>query len=265
MSHAEEKLNNQHSTYSPKEILANHSVELLDGVIKFAKSRLDVDIQYIEDENFDFDNSTNLILQTMNKDEIDSLGLGRSKAGVCALGAVILYLRENRKTDELETPSQVEYYEESEFMNLDISARRNLELTRSMMTGDKRHSLLWVIDNTKTAMGKRTLRSWLERPLVNVSQITKRQNAVAELVDDNMLRDDIKELLTGINDIERLMSRIAYGTANAKELRSLYATLDNLPSLKERLSGTSSALLRSVYSGINELRDVHDLIVRARG
>lgn len=263
LSDAEEKLNNQLSTYSPKEILANHSVELLDGVIKFAKSRLDVDIQYIEDENFDFDNSTNLILQTMNKDEIDSLGLGRSKAGVCALGAVILYLRENRKTDELETPSQVEYYEESEFMNLDISARRNLELTRSMMTGDKRHSLLWVIDNTKTAMGKRTLRSWLERPLVNVSQITKRQNAVAELVDDNMLRDDIKELLTGINDIERLMSRIAYGTANAKELRSLYATLDNLPALKERLSGTSSVLLRNVYSGIDELRDVHDLIDRA--
>ena len=263
LTDAAEKLNNQLSTYSPKEILANRSVESLDGVVKFAKSRLDVDIQYIEDDNFDFDNSTNLILQTMNKDEIDSLGLGRSKAGVCALGAVILYLRENRKTDELETPSQVEYYEESEFMNLDISARRNLELTRSMMTGDKRHSLLWVIDNTKTAMGKRTLRSWLERPLVNVSQITKRQNAVAELVDNNMLRDDIKELLTGINDIERLMSRIAYGTANAKELRSLYATLDNLPALKERLSGTSSALLKNVYSGIDELRDVHDLIDRA--
>lgn len=260
---ASENLNNQLSTYSPKEILANRSFEAFDDVSKFVKSRLDVDIQYIEDENFDFDNSTNLILQTMNKSEIDSLGIGRSKAGVCALGAVILYLRENRKTDELETPSQIEYYEESEFMKLDISARRNLELTRSMMTGDKRHSLLWVLDNTKTAMGKRTLRSWLERPLVNVSQITKRQNAVAELVDDNMLRDDIKSLLTGINDIERLMSRIAYGTANAKELRSLYSTLDNLPQLKQRLSGASASLLKSVYSDIDELRDVHDLIDRA--
>lgn len=260
---ASEKLNNQLSTYSPKEILANRSFEAFDDVSKFVKSRLDVDIQYVEDENFDFDNSTNLILQTMNKSEIDSLGIGRSKAGVCALGAVILYLRENRKTDELETPSQIEYYEESEFMKLDISARRNLELTRSMMTGDKRHSLLWVLDNTKTAMGKRTLRSWLERPLVNVSQITKRQNAVAELVDDNMLRDDIKSLLTGINDIERLMSRIAYGTANAKELRSLYSTLDNLPQLKQRLSGASASLLKSVYSDIDELRDVHDLIDRA--
>ena len=263
LADAEEKLNNQLSTYAPKEILANRGVESLDNAVKFVKSRLDVDVQYLEDESFDFDNSTNLILQTMNKDEIDSLGLGRSKAGVCALGAVILYLRENRKTDELETPSQVEYYEESEFMNLDISARRNLELTRSMMTGDKRHSLLWVIDNTKTAMGKRTLRSWIERPLVNVSQITKRQNAVAALVDDSMLRDDIKELLTGINDIERLMSRIAYGTANAKELRSLYATLDVLPQLKQRLSGVSASLLKYVHSSIDELRDVHDLIDRA--
>ena len=127
----------------------------------------------------------------MNKDKIDSLGLGKSKPAVSALGAVISYLRENRKTDELETPSEIEFYEETEFMNLDISARRNLELTRSMMTGDKRHSLLWVIDNTKTAMGKRMLRSWLERPLISVSQISKRQNAVGELVDEPMLRDEI--------------------------------------------------------------------------
>ena len=232
----------------------------LDEVAKFVKSRLDIELEVLDYSCFDFDNATNLILQTMNKDKIDSLGLGKSKPAVSALGAVISYLRENRKTDELETPSEIEFYEETEFMNLDISARRNLELTRSMMTGDKRHSLLWVIDNTKTAMGKRMLRSWLERPLISVSQISKRQNAVGELVDEPMLRDEIKELLTGVNDIERLMSRIAYGTANAKELRSLCATVERLPALKELLQNANSALLKSIYNNIDTLQDVHELI-----
>ena len=215
----QEKINNQLSTYAPKEILVNSLANELDEVAKFVKSRLDIELEVLDDSCFDFDNATNLILQTMNKEKIDSLGLGKSKPAVSALGAVISYLRENRKTDELEAPSEIEFYEETEFMNLDISARRNLELTRSMMTGDKRHSLLWVIDNTKTAMGKRMLRSWLERPLISVSQISKRQNAVGELVDEPMLRDEVKELLTGVNDIERLMSRIAYGTANANSVR----------------------------------------------
>ena len=259
----QEKIINQLSTYSPKEILVNSLANELDDVVAFAKSRLDVTPEVLEDSSFDFDSSTELILQTMNREQIDSLGIGKSKAAVCALGSVILYLRTNRKTDELEAPSEIEFYEETEFMSLDISARRNLELTRSMMTGDKRHSLLWVIDNTKTAMGKRMLRSWLERPLVNVSQISRRQNAVAELVDNSMLRDEIKELLTGVNDIERLLSRIAYSTANAKELRSLCTTVQRLPAIKALLEGTGSSMLRSIYDGIDTLQDVYELINNA--
>ena len=259
----QEKIINQLSTYSPKEILVNSLANELDDVVAFAKSRLDVTPEVLEDISFDFDSSTELILQTMNREQIDSLGIGKSKAAICALGSVILYLRTNRKTDELEAPSEIEFYEETEFMSLDISARRNLELTRSMMTGDKRHSLLWVIDNTKTAMGKRILRSWLERPLVNVSQISRRQNAVAELVDNSMLRDEIKELLTGVNDIERLLSRIAYSTANAKELRSLCTTVQRLPAIKALLEGAGSSMLRSIYDGIDTLQDVYELINNA--
>ena len=259
----QEKIINQLSTYSPKEILVNSLANELDDVVAFAKSRLDVTPEVLEDISFDFDSSTELILQTMNREQIDSLGIGKSKAAICALGSVILYLRTNRKTDELEAPSEIEFYEETEFMSLDISARRNLELTRSMMTGDKRHSLLWVIDNTKTAMGKRMLRSWLERPLVNVSQISRRQNAVAELVDNSMLRDEIKELLTGVNDIERLLSRIAYSTANAKELRSLCTTVQRLPAIKALLEGAGSSMLRSIYDGIDTLQDIYELINNA--
>ena len=109
----------------------------------------------------------------------------------------------------------MEFYDSERFMHLAISARRNLELPRSMMTGDKKHSLLWVIDKTKTAMGKRMIRAWVERPLLSVSQILRRQNAVGELFDRPMLRDTVRQALVGVNDIERLMTRIVYGTAYA--------------------------------------------------
>ena len=259
----QESIINSLSSYAPKEILLNPAAAQLDEVVKFASSRLEAGIGTLDDEQFDFDASTELIIQTMKREDISSLGIGHSKAAVCALGAVIAYLRETRKTDELETPSEVEYYDGDDFMALDISARRNLELTKSMMTGDKKHSLLWVIDKTKTAMGKRTLRRWLERPLINISHITKRQNAVGELFDNNLLRDTVRGSLSGINDIERLMSRIAYSTANAKELRSLANTIELLPEIKDTISPCSSAMLRAVYEDIDLLSDVHALIENA--
>lgn len=256
----EEKLINQLSTYSPKEILVNSAAALFDKVQKYACDKLGVNPQTLEDADFDFNNATDVILLTMKRDEISSLGLGRSKAAVCALGAVITYLKRNRKTDKPEAPSEIDFFDESEFMSLDISARRNLELTRSMMTGDKKHSLLWIMDRTKTAMGKRMLRSWIEKPLLNVAAITKRQNAVGALVDDSMVRDEIRESLTGINDIERLMSRIVYGTANAKELRSLASTIDHLPAIKSAFADTGTAMLKAINADIDLLEDVYALI-----
>jgi DNA mismatch repair protein MutS len=256
----EEKIINQLSTYSPKEIIVNSAASALDNVQRFASVRLSSSFEKLEDENFDFNNATELILQTISKEEISSLGIGHSKAAVSALGAVILYLRNTQKTDRIEAPSELDFYDKDDFMSLDISARRNLELTKSMISGDKKHSLLWVVDKTKTAMGKRMLRSWIERPLVNVTKITKRQNAVAELFDNELLRDDLREALTGINDIERLLSRIAYSTANAKELRSLSSAIEHFPIIKNRLENTSSSMLRSIYDSIDLLEDVKSLI-----
>jgi DNA mismatch repair protein MutS len=256
----EEKIINQLSTYSPKEIIVNSAAVALDNVQRFASVRLSSSFEKLSDEAFDFNGATELILQTISRDEISSLGIGHSKAAVCALGAVISYLRDTQKTERIEAPSELDFYDKDDFMALDISARRNLELTKSMMSGDKKHSLLWVIDKTKTAMGKRMLRSWIERPLVNVTKITKRQNAVAELFDNELLRDDIREALTGINDIERLLSRIAYSTANAKELKSLSAAIGHFPIIKSKLENTSSAMLKSVYESIDLLEDVKALI-----
>ena len=256
----EEKIINQLSVYSPKEIIVNSAAYTFDNVSKFASVRLSSSFDKQADELFDFNNATEVILETISKDEISFLGIGHSKPAVCALGAVICYLRDTQKTNSIEAPSELDFYDKDDFMALDLSARRNLELTKSMMSGDKKHSLLWVIDKTKTAMGKRMLRSWLERPLINVSKITKRQNAVAELFDNAYLRDDLRESLTGINDIERLLSRIAYSTANAKELRSLSGAIEHFPLIKDKLSDASSAMLKSVYENIDLLDDVKNLI-----
>ena len=256
------KLLNQLSTYSPKEILLNSKALDYDKLENFAK-RIEAGVEVLDDEKFDFSNAANVVMETLKKEEISSLGIGHSKSAVSALGAVISYLKETQRKTEIEAPSEIEYYDEEQYMNLDISARRNLELTRSMMTGDKRHSLLWVIDKTKTAMGKRTIRAWLERPLMSVARITKRQNAVGELVDNPMMRDSVREALTGVSDIERLMTRIVYGTANAKELKSLQATIERLPAVKSALENFSCAMLKEIYSGIDLLEDVRELIDKA--
>lgn len=255
----ENKLVNQLSTYSPKEIIINNKALDLNSLQNFAK-RINASVEILDDSVFDFESASSLIIETLDKDEISSLSIGHSKSCVSALGAVISYLKETQKKNEIEVPSEIDFYDEEQYMNLDISARRNLELTKSMMTGDKKHSLLWVIDLTKTAMGKRMIKSWLERPLMSITKITKRQNAVGELADSPMLRDSVRDALTGINDIERLMTRIAYGTANAKELKSLQATIEKMPCLKSALSHTSSGLLKEIYSHIDLLEDVRELI-----
>ncbi|MCI9111656.1 MAG: DNA mismatch repair protein MutS [Eubacterium sp.] len=259
----EEQIVNQLSTYQPKEIIVNSAALDFNEVAKFTRARLSAELQLLDDNKYDFDEAANLILETLKKDEIDSLNLGHSKTAVSALGAVIDYLKEVQKKDEIEAPADIDFFDKEEFMKLDISARRNLELTKSMMSGEKRHSLLWVIDKTKTAMGKRMIRNWLERPLMSVQKITKRQNAIGELSDNPMKRDKIRVALAGINDIERLMTRIAYGTANAKELKALQNTIGRLPEIKAEVAASSSALLKDIESNIDLLTDVEELIKNA--
>lgn len=260
---AEEQIIDQLSSYQPKEVLVNAQALDFAQIANFIKQRLNTKTQLLDDEKFDFEGATNLILETLGKEEIESLSLGSSKPVVCALGAVIDYLKEVQRKDEIEAPADIDYFEDDEYMKLDMNARRNLELTSSMMTGDKKHSLLWVLDKTKTAMGKRMIRSWLERPLMSAAKITRRQNAVGELADNPEMRDKVRAALTGISDIERLMARIAYSTANAKELKSLQATCERLPRIKELIGGCASVYLRDIFNSIDTLGDVCELIGNA--
>ena len=181
---------------------------------------------------------------------------------IIALGVLLSYLKDTQKTG-LERIDSIEFYAEDQYMKLDFNTRRNLELTRTMMTKEKKHSLLWVLDKTKTAMGKRLMKFWVEHPLMNITAILKRLSAVEELVGDTVSRLELSAGLTGIFDIERLMTRIVYGSANARELRSLCQAISNLPELRMKLEPFKSKLLHSLYKDIDPLTDIFELIDQA--
>ena len=253
------KINNQLATFQPKEILLNPSAAAMDLVVRFIKARLGAFTETADDLT-DYSDAAALVEQTLNPAELQNLVSQNSPASVFAVAAVIRRLQDTRKQTAIETPTAVEVYSENQYMALDMSARRNLELTRSMMTGDKKHSLLWVIDKTKTPMGKRLIRRWLENPLLSIPKITRRQNAVAEMTDAVVKRDKIRQALTGVTDMERLVTRIVYGAANARELRTLCAAIGHLPGIKSLLVGASSAFVQQIEADIDELQDIAEQI-----
>ncbi len=172
-----------------------------------------------------------------------------------ALGALLAYLYETQRKG-LERITEVHFVNAKQYMMLDLNTRRNLELVQTMRTGEKRGTLLWVLDKTKTAMGKRMLRRFLEKPLLNPAAIDKRLNAVDELYQDTILRCDLSELLGGVFDLERLMTRIVYGNASPREYKSLESTCRVLPQLRQLLSDCQSAFLRQVFERIDPLEDL---------
>ncbi len=183
-------------------------------------------------------------------------------AALLALGGLLGYLYETQRTD-LSYIKDLEYYEQGRFMELDLNARRNLELTATLRGKEKRGSLLWVLDRTRTAMGARLLRSWLERPLLSVAAIRRRLGAVEELVRDAVAREELTAVLAGINDMERLIGRVVYGSAGGRDMASLRASLERLPGLRAQLAPLTAPLLRELAEGLDTLEDVYELLCRA--
>ncbi|MDR0531949.1 MAG: DNA mismatch repair protein MutS [Oscillospiraceae bacterium] len=190
---------------------------------------------------------------------LEEAGLAAEPLALRALSAALRYLRESQKSGRSSIRS-VESYSERQFMKLDASSRRNLELCETMRGREKRGSLLWVLDKTRTAMGKRLLRGWMERPLLHLPRITRRQAAVQELLEETDLRLDAQEALSGVRDLERLMSRVVYQTANARELRAVAASLALLPQIKNNLRGARCDYLKQLYIELDELEDMRALI-----
>ena len=206
------------------------------------------------DARFDLKAVEKAVLAQYGEDACAALPRNNPAAAL-ALGGLLSYLHETQKSD-LSYISDLEYYEQGRFMELDLSARRNLELTETIRGKEKRGSLLWVLDKTKTAMGARCLRSWLERPLREVAAITRRSNAVGALVNDTMAREELVLALSGISDMERLIGRIVYGTAGGRDMTSLRSAIEKLPNLKEQLTGFSDRRLTELTAELDTLDDI---------
>ncbi len=253
---------NELGRFSPSEIIINSDVLELTQVTDFIKTRLRSSCDILDDNCFDLSKASATILKHFNVSSLSELSLDKSNGAVCAVGASMDYLREVQKS-ELENIKNIDLYGENSFMRLDVSTLRNLEITETMRNREKRGSLLWVLDKTKTSMGKRMLRSWLEQPLLSIAKITKRHNAVAELVENPSLRDDLIEAMTGCQDMERLITRIAYSTANARELKGLSTTLKKLPDIKNYLCSCKSTMLSELQNEILPLEELADTIENA--
>ena len=193
--------------------------------------------------------------------DIDALGLSNDNASVCAVGGLLSYIIETQKFD-LSHINTLDVFTQGRFMELDYTTRRNLELTENLRTGEKKGSLLWVLDKTKTPMGGRLLRAWTERPLLSPVAIKRRLTAVQELFADNVARGEIIEILRNIGDIQRLVGRAVYGTANGRDLLALGNYCAALPELTKQLEGKTSHMLRAIAE-TDALPHIPALILRA--
>ncbi|MBQ9860373.1 MAG: DNA mismatch repair protein MutS [Clostridia bacterium] len=246
---------NELGRFSPSEVLVNEPASAFGSVREFADRRLGGRMECRPAEEFDYTAAADSLLRQFKAVSLTALHMEDKPSAVCAFGCAFAYLRATQITG-LERLNKLDVYSDAQYMKLDLTARRNLELLETMRSQEKRGSLLGVLDHTRTAMGKRLLRSWIEQPLVQLAPITRRLSAVDELVRNTLLRDDIREQLTRIYDLERIMTRVVYGSANARELRSLQQTLSCLPTLRSLLQSVEAADLCEIRDAIDPLEDI---------
>lgn len=253
----QDQLQDQLISYNPREILIGGEIVNFKTLPNFIKEKLSASVEMLTDDEFGYSICLDAMKNQFKENDVNSIK--DKKEMVSSVGALLSYLKVTQITG-YERINTFEVYNENQYMNLDYNTRRNLELTRTMMNKEKKGSLIWLLDKTKTAMGKRLLRYWLEHPLLNIGTILNRQSAIADLVDDTVQRLEITESLIGIFDIERLMTKIVYGNANARELRSLCGAFENLPQIKNLISKFDSSFMRKLTEDIDPLEDIHQLI-----
>jgi DNA mismatch repair protein MutS len=244
---------------SPSEIIYNETLGFNLEVIEILTNRLNIFISQGKDWYFDCNRTTQTIKNHFNVATLDGLGLSELKEAKVATGALFEYIFETQKA-KVAHITRLNVYSTSEYMTLDISTRRNLELVETLRSKERRGSLLWVLDQTKTAMGARMLRSYIEQPLIDKAVINKRLDAVEELVNKPILSEEIKELLNPIYDLERLMGKVSCQTANCRDLIAFKQSLSMLPHIQNALFNCSSQLLVEMREEFDTLYDLYDLI-----
>lgn len=235
---------NELGRFAPRELVMNKAAAETGTIPDFARKRLGCMLEMGGDD-YEFMACAARICQQFDLPDIDKAGLGDVPAAVSAAGALLRYIDETQKMDMAHIRS-IDLFSGGRYMEMDWATRRSLELTESLRTGEKRGSLLWVLDKTRTPMGGRLLRSWLERPLLSPVAIKRRLAAVDELFRDNVTRGELIELLRGISDMQRLIGRIVYGTANGRDLLSLADCARALPKICSLLGGFKSAALKDI-------------------
>ncbi len=248
------------SRYSPAEIVVNtmmyNSVEEITKI----RDRFLVYISMLNEENFDTDYEVfNVKYEVIDENEQKVENMQDNLFCVAASNGLITYLKQTQKND-LDYIHKITLYSTTHYMNLDINARRNLEITEKLRDKSKKGTLLWVLDKTSTSMGGRLLRRWINDPLIDVFKINERLESVKELKEDIILRGDVVDSLKKVYDIERLAGKISYGSANARDLISLKNSAKQLPNVKQSLCNVKSPLLKQLYEDLDTLEDIHKII-----
>ena len=252
------KLLDEISRYNPSEIVVNQMMKESVSEVGYIKQRFNSFISVEENFISDYQKIENEF--DLTDDKGTKLSSIKTKLfAVSAINGLMSYINDTQKA-RMENLNKIIIYNKEKYMSLDINARRNLELTEKLRDKSKKGTLLWVLDKTETSMGGRLLRRWISDPLIDITDINRRLDAVKELKENAMFRDDICELLKKVYDIERLAGKISYGTANARDLISLKNSVSQLPALKEVLSDSKSEMLRNLYEGLDTLQDVYKLI-----
>ena len=259
---SEKKLLDEINKFSPSEIICNHSFYVSGVDIEDMKERLHISVFSLDSWYFDDALCARNLMEHFHVSSLSGLGLDAYSCGIIAAGALLQYLIETQKTS-IANLTSLTPYSISKYMVLDSSTRRNLELCETLREKNKRGSLLWVLDKTKTAMGARLLRSFLEQPLVDSEEIEARLTAVEELNQNAITREELREYLGPVYDLERLISRIAFMTANPRDLIALKTSLGMVPAIKTALQEFQSPLLSSIREEIDPLEDVCSLIGKA--
>lgn len=253
---------NELSKFLPSEILFNDKLVSLKEVGEFIKNKLACVCEMYDEQMIEKNICMKTISSHFQDKSLEELGLSEKPLAMKALGGLIQYVNKTQKNGAQRIVA-INFYKEDQFMSIDITAKRNLELTQTIRSGEKRGTLLWVLDKTKTAMGKRYMKKSLEQPLLNLTEITKRQSAVQELLQDAILREELSESLSRVYDLERLMTRVIYGSVSPREVRSLGYTISNLPKIKTQTETFKCGYLNDVNSKIHTLDEVYALIENA--
>jgi len=253
------KLMDELNKYHPSEVICNDAFMMSGADITDLKTRLNIAVYSLEPHYFDEDLCRKCLQKHFKVSTLTGLGVEEFPSGLIAAGSLLQYLYDTQKTS-LSHFTHITPYLTSRFMLLDSSTRRNLELTETLREKQKRGSLLWVLDKTKTAMGGRLLRSYLEQPLIGKDEMNERLDAVEELTKLPMAREEIREYLNPVYDLERLLGKVSYKTANARDLIAFRNSMEMMPHIKTVLEDMHSGFLQKINEEMDDLQDLYQMI-----